>query len=304
MVSSALLLIPMTSSSPHVTLLTSSALHVVHFSHDCYRYPTSDSGLLDETYIRLSTTGPEFQGWLSNHGPTAADAMIRLGHGDEVERWVDRYSRRLEDAPAYRWEITQDDWQEVLGDASRLGDWIVFFDRELREEPWRAVLARWWPRLIDGAVASATHGLIRTGHAVRALLETPSVARRAELARALGYGAARHQRLPDHPRPRGTADPDTALAGVPTIGTSGGVGARLDDLARTASWPVTVARLQPATSAAQVPEVLDALVDAAVTHYAYWAHGNPIMLVHGCHRASRCQPCVARSTGEFVDTHL
>lgn len=240
----------------------------------------SDSGLLDETYIRLRATGPEFRGWLSNHGPMAADAMIRLGHADQVESWVDRYSRRLEDAPASRWEIIQDEWQEVLGDPSRLGDWIVFFDQQLREEPWRVVLVRWWPRLIDGAVAAATHGLIRTGHAVRALLEAPSPAREAELAQALGYWAARHQRLPDHPRPSGTADPDTALQAVPTICASGGVGARLDDLAQTPAWPATVARLQPVASPAQVPEALDALVDAAVTRYEYWAQGNPLMLVH------------------------
>lgn len=30
----------------------------------------------------------------------------------------------------------------------------------------------------------------------------------------------------------------------------------------------------------QVPAALDALVDAAVTHYEQWAHGNPVMLVH------------------------
>ncbi len=31
---------------------------------------TSDD-LLDETYDRLRATGPEFEGWLSNHGPMA-----------------------------------------------------------------------------------------------------------------------------------------------------------------------------------------------------------------------------------------
>ncbi|GAA5139546.1 hypothetical protein [Pseudonocardia adelaidensis] len=35
--------------------------------------------VLDETYQRLHRTGPEFVGWLSNHGPMAADALIRLG---------------------------------------------------------------------------------------------------------------------------------------------------------------------------------------------------------------------------------
>lgn len=31
---------------------------------------------LDEAYERLSSTGPEFDGWLSNHGPMVAEAMV------------------------------------------------------------------------------------------------------------------------------------------------------------------------------------------------------------------------------------
>ncbi len=247
---------------------------------DDHTGPDHDPEVLDETYLRLHATGPEFEGWLSNHGPMAADAMIRLGCGAEVERWVGGYARRLHHAPAPRWEIEEDEWREVLGDPSRLGDWTALFERLLREEPWRDVLVRWWPRLIDGAIASATHGLIRTGHAVRALLETPTAPRRAELAHALGYWAARHQRLPVHPRPFGAADAAAALDAVPVIETSGGIRTRLDDLARTPSWPATVARLHAAPPAAEVPAALDALVDAAVTHYQHWAHAKPVMLVH------------------------
>ncbi len=44
-----------------------------------------DGDVLDETYVRMRATGPEFQGWLSNHGPMAADALVRLGCGDRVE---------------------------------------------------------------------------------------------------------------------------------------------------------------------------------------------------------------------------
>ncbi len=242
--------------------------------------PARDGEILDETYTRMHATGPEFEGWLSNHGPMAADAVIRLGCGAQVEGWVDQYTSRLDEAPTSRWEIEEDEWRDVLGDPSRLGDWTALFDRQMREEPWRDVLVRWWPRLLDGAVASATHGLIRTGHAVRALREAPTAARRAELAQALSYWAARHQRLPAHPRPIGDADPTTALEAIPAIETSGGIRTRLDDLARTPTWPATVARLSAAPAAQQVPAALDALVDAAVTRYHHWAHGDPIMLVH------------------------
>ena len=37
------------------------------------------TGILDEAYQRLHQTGPEFDGWLSNHGPMAAEAMVRHG---------------------------------------------------------------------------------------------------------------------------------------------------------------------------------------------------------------------------------
>ncbi len=239
-----------------------------------------DGDVLDETYTRMRATGPEFQGWLSNHGPMAADALIRLGCGDMVEGWVDGYSTRLDEAPGPRWPIAQDEWREALGDPSRLGDWCALFERQLADEPWQDILVRWWPRLLDGAVASAAHGLIRTGHAVRAVLERPTAPRVAELAQALGYWVARHQRLPAHPRPHGDADPAAALDAVPTITTSGGIRTRLNDLAHTPGWPGTVGRLRSTPSPGQVPAALDDLVDAAVTRYQRWGHSNPIMLVH------------------------
>lgn len=123
------------------------------------------SGNLDEVYERLRRTGPEFDGWLSNHGPMAADALLRMGSDIDVHAWIDGYSDRLEESPTPRWPIAPENWREVLGDPSRLGDWLAFFDRSLAEEPWTDVLSTWWPRLLPGAVASATHGLIRTGHA-------------------------------------------------------------------------------------------------------------------------------------------
>ena len=57
------------------------------------------AGILDEAYQRLHRTGPEFDGWLSNHGPMAAEAMARHGHAENVRPWLDGYVRRLEDFP-------------------------------------------------------------------------------------------------------------------------------------------------------------------------------------------------------------
>lgn len=236
--------------------------------------------VLDETYARLHGTGPEFVGWLSNHGPMAADALIRLGRREEVERWVDEYARRLEEQPRARWPISEQDWREPLGDAVRLGDWCALFVAQLGREPWTDVLARWWPRLLPGAVAASTHGLIRTGHAVRALREQESPQRLDELAHALGYWAARWQPLPGARPPDGTADTAAALAALPVLGAPGGARTRIARLGETADWSLALGRLRPVQEAAAVPRALDALVDAAVTGYLHWAHGNPVMLVH------------------------
>jgi hypothetical protein len=198
------------------------------------------SGALDEVYERMRATGPEFDGWLSNHGPMAADALLRLDGGADVHAWLDGYAQRLEEAPRPRWPIAAGDWRAVLGNPSRLGDWLAFFDRELAEQPWGQVLTTWWPRLVPGSLASATHGLIRTGHAVRALREEQTAPRVGELAQALGYWAARWVPAPDA-RPR-----------------TGGRPAAPDD----------------------VPPALDHLVDAAVDGYGRWAARSPVMLVH------------------------
>ena len=60
---------------------------------------TGATGTLAEAYQRLHVTGPEFDGWLSNHGPMAAEAMVRRGYAGNVHRWLDAYMRRLEEFP-------------------------------------------------------------------------------------------------------------------------------------------------------------------------------------------------------------
>ena len=53
----------------------------------------SANEVLDEGLSRLAVTGPEFRGGLSNHGPMAAEALVRLGRADAVEHWLDGYLR-------------------------------------------------------------------------------------------------------------------------------------------------------------------------------------------------------------------
>ena len=67
----------------------------------------------------------------------AADALIRMGCGDEVERWLDGYIP--DKAPARRWQIDEEDWREVIGVTSRLGDWCA-----LTCEPYKSADRVFW----------------------------------------------------------------------------------------------------------------------------------------------------------------
>jgi hypothetical protein len=210
----------------------------------------------------------------------AADALLRLGHGEALNPWLCDYVDRLEPAPRPRWEITDEDWREPLGDASRLGDWCALLTRQVHAEPWDAVLARWWPRLLPGAIASAAHGLIRTGHAVRAVREQVTTARLDELAAALGYWAARWQPLAPSQAHPGSADIGMALDDLPAIGRTGGIRTRLAQLGQDPAWATAVASGPSVSSPQCVPTALESLIDVAVSRYGSWAHNKPVMLVH------------------------
>lgn len=255
------------------------------------------AGTLDEAYERLLGTGPEFDGGLSNHGPMAAEAMIRGGHGEQVQAWLDSYMRRLEEFPRGVAPIG-DDWRDALGDLHRVADWTTYFRREVAGRPWPQVLNQWWPRLLPGVAAAATHGVIRVGHAVRALRAGgDDEVRTAELAHGLAYWAARWQTVPAGHRAaaasvrtaaaRGTAGPaqGTAAAGlldaVPRItDQTGAVRGRLARLEDLPGWPDTQAALCVPAAPAEIEASLAAVVDAATLRYLTYGHGNAVMLVH------------------------
>ena len=256
---------------------------------------TMQTGTYDEALERLHRTGPEWDGWMSNHGPMAVDVLARRDAGGAVHAWVDDYARRLDDLPEERRPIrSADDEREALGDPARLGDWIARFSRQVEEAPWEDVLAEWWPRLLPGIAAGATHGVIRTGHAALTLRAEDNAVRRAELAQALGYWAGRWQAVPQVD-PRGSAEAATLVAGVPRIALQeGGIRDRLARLGEVDAWPAYAASL---AAPADVPVALDRLVDAVVALYPRAAHGNPTMLVHAAtapHAVSRTLPSLPR----------
>jgi hypothetical protein len=236
--------------------------------------------LLDGTYERLSDTGPEYGGGLSNHGPMAAEALLRLGRPDAIETWVTRYMTGLEDAPRGGAPITRATWREALGDLRRVADWETYLDAELQESPWADVLTRWWARLLPGISAGATHGVIRTAHAVRALDDGATPERVAELARGLAYWAARYAVLPGRPLTTGTTGLGDALAAVPFLvgGPSGLITDRFEALDGVDGFQESVARLEPPDD---VPAALDALTAAFARAYLERGHQFPIPYIHG-----------------------
>ncbi|MFE3487784.1 MULTISPECIES: questin oxidase family protein [Streptomyces] len=235
------------------------------------------TGILDEALERIHLSGPERDGWLSNHAPMAVEALVRHGQASAVHRWLDRYGPKLEEMPDAGSPVTARNWHEALGDPRRVADWTAYFEREAAERPWREVLVEWWPRLLPGIAAGATHAVIRVGHSVRTLLAGEESAPRVrELAHALGYWAARHQPLPEL-RPLGPApSAAAALDRVPPVpGQSGGIRERFARLTGFPVWPA-----QENVSAEAARGALRELVRASTHRYATRAHGEPIMLVH------------------------
>ncbi len=140
---------------------------------------------------------PEREGAGANHYPMAAEVLETYGFEGEIDdAWIEGaglYSGTLGRVAPIRGE---GDIGEALGNYARLGDWLDFFQGALAERTWQEVVSLWAPRLAPALSAAAFHGVIRTGHAVRALERQDSAPRRAELAAGLSYWAARHLELP------------------------------------------------------------------------------------------------------------
>jgi hypothetical protein len=233
------------------------------------------SGQLEEALERLHSSGPERDGWLSNHAPMVVEALAAHGQAGAVHRWVDLYQSKLDDFPDRVAPVTDDNWAEALGDPRRIADWTDHFSRALAERPWRSVLAEWWPRLLPGLYGGATHTVIRAGHAVRALEADENAPRTTELAHALGYWAARHQPVTGLAVLPGAPTAMESLDSVPAIEPGHmGFRARLSAVHRLPAWADDVT--DPDTARARLTE----LVHAGTHRYATHGHGEPTMLVH------------------------
>ncbi len=162
----------------------------------------------DEVLETLAPFGPDLRNGNTSHAPMAVEALCALGRADAVVPWLDRYRAELLPMPARRERISAENWRGALARPERAGDWSAFFAEELLGAAWREVLDRWVGRLAPALCASATHGVIRVGHAVRALALAESSARLHELADALASWAFAYQELPTASRSEGRAQSD------------------------------------------------------------------------------------------------
>lgn len=189
---------------------------------------------LDEALRLLHGREPESRHGLSTHAPMVAEALCALGHSEKAVSWVAGYRGPDLRLPPPSRPIDRENWRSALGvrpgsswetSLPRYGDWRDFFSAELEEAPWSEVLDTWSARLAPGLCAAATHGVIRTAHAARALARRETKARRAEMARGLAYWASAYEEL--GPRPGGPAegaDLVSALSRLPLYTeTHGGV---------------------------------------------------------------------------------
>jgi hypothetical protein len=146
---------------------------------------------LDHALTIFAGTAPLYgSAGLANHGPMAAEALAHLGRSDAIPGWAAQYRRRLDEAPSAARPLTEAAWPAALGQADRYPEWLALFEREVADRPIAAVVGEWVPRLLPGAVGAATHGLLRTGHALRGLGDADTPPRRLEVAHALAFWAS------------------------------------------------------------------------------------------------------------------
>ncbi|HET8948053.1 MAG TPA: hypothetical protein VFQ07_13840 [Candidatus Polarisedimenticolia bacterium] len=179
------------------------------------------SDALDDALRLFQARAPESGGpggRLSNHGPMVAEALETLARPDAIGTFAARYLPGLEPAPAPARPLAVSGWREALGRDTEFPRWLALFRAEIDTAGWRETTRLWSARLAPGLAGQATHGILRTGHAARALGRKDTAARRDELAHGLAYWASSYREvLPGRPVHPGSLKPSAALTRVPLL---------------------------------------------------------------------------------------
>ena len=302
------------------------------------RAPAEDP--LDAALARLHADPPGPNLHHANHVPMAVEALAVLGREAAILPWL---AQNLDPAGApmpLRATLDATNWRAALSRPERFADWQALFLRELSAYDWRAVLRRWAPRLAPGLAGAATHGVIRCGHAARAVGAKDSELRRRELATGLAYWAASYQELPWDgslaPEPSVEAALATLTLRQPAVEPPGGnFAAGLTSLDETPSFLPVAGRIDVRDPAATLHEITAAFAqrllqnpgqEIALTHAVTapsavrlllpaldeegarlatrhaWQAAAGLLVVYGQAGRARVEPRTTRSDTELIDT--
>ncbi len=162
------------------------------------------------------------------------------------------------------------------------------------------------PRLAPGLVAAATHGVIRTGHAVRSLAAAETAERRHELAEGLGYWAARYQLLPGAPsETSGGLQPSQAIRRIETLPSGGWFGLISAALRRLDDVPAFAGAINLVDTSGDASRFLSDLTETFAAVYLANPHaGNVIGLIHAVTGPSAIRLLAPHLTAEATETAL
>jgi hypothetical protein len=231
------------------------------------------STVLDEAFERMASSSAfELPNGFVNHGPMGCEALAAMGLDEEIDRWARRFERVP--GPAVVPMATHKlEWQQAIGDYASLAEWVGFLQIAIDDQGWREVLGTWVPRLSSGLSTKLFHGVIHVAHAVRALTVADTSARRTELARALGYWAARHQR----------GQPLTESASTSSVDLRAEVVATAESAARRYLAAPSILHLHGVTGAMALELLLDHIPDAAGRTALAQLSAEHAALYHGVH---------------------
>jgi hypothetical protein len=255
----------------------------------------ADNRPLDEVLRQLQNAEPKSLQGLSTHAPMAAEALCALGFPQKAGVWLKKYRAPVRELPLARMRIDPNKWKDALGpDANaetwekanaRWGDWREFFSAELAERPWQDVLDRWVARLAPGMSGAATHGIIRTAHAVRALARRKSPERLGELARGLAYWASSYEELPARKRKPRLETFALALDEVPLYRTAFGKSPEGRNIVEVLRQVRTVDGFGEVRDAVILPDDLSTALSALTATFArvylrYGTKNDTIAFIH------------------------
>jgi hypothetical protein len=151
----------------------------------------------------------EFPFCLANHLPMVLVALHRMGASDErleAHRQIYHKQNGLVPVPEPIGAITRDNWREFLGQRGREADYRTFFADEVARLGATPAALLYFPQLMPGMAASATHAFMRMAYATMTDSDE-------ETGVALGYWAATYLSLgPSRGLAPSTDDPAEVLA--------------------------------------------------------------------------------------------